>query len=130
MIYQLAYTRGSIIPCHLTIKSYDKQALDLLSLPQAPRVVLRRNLEAHVGVSHAETEMRPLQEGESGVVSRAMWAPPASELDQPPESDGYIRSIMGELSVPLSCTPSFSFGGFDLKVNLHSPLDIHQPVPT
>lgn len=65
----------------------------------------------------AERELVAREDGESQVLSQAIFAPATqNEYDQPNNTGVYYTNIMGELSVPLSCTPSFSFGVFDLKV--------------
>lgn len=49
-----------------------------------------------------------LQKGESEPLSKAIWAPSESNEDE--------RTLVGELGVPLGCTPSFSFGEFKIEV--------------
>ncbi|KAF6758843.1 hypothetical protein DFP72DRAFT_807356 [Ephemerocybe angulata] len=40
----LTYTRGSVVPCHLTLNSSDIQALNLLAIPSTPRLRLMRRV--------------------------------------------------------------------------------------
>ena len=42
--FQLSYTRGTVIPCYLTLTSDDTEALDLLSSPNSPNIRLTRRL--------------------------------------------------------------------------------------
>ena len=106
------YTRGSVLPLYLTIRSSDKQALDVLSSPSAPNVVLRRKLTARVPLAHAERfDAREAQEREAQPLAKAIWAP---SNDPQNESE---RCLVGEIIVPLSCTPSFRFGGFLQEVS-------------
>ena len=49
---QLTYTRGSFIPCHLTITSSDIQALNLLAIPTAQRIRLMRRVRYTQRVSN------------------------------------------------------------------------------
>ena len=104
---KLAYTRGTVIPCHLTIRSSDKQALDLLSSPSAPRVTFRRKLTTRVVVAPVErTDLTSVRNNE--VLTRAIWGPRERRTNE--------CVLAGELSVPLTCVPTFNFGEFKVEV--------------
>ncbi|KAI5122160.1 hypothetical protein M0805_007059 [Coniferiporia weirii] len=124
LLTQLAYTRGSVIPCHLVVESSDRQALDLLSSPQAPQIFLRRRTMTRVPLAQAKKlDLLTHENGDSQSLAKAIWAvPPGVQSD---EQDDLARSLMGELSIPPSCTPSFLFGGFDLEYFV----DVHPPTP-
>ncbi|KAH8105012.1 hypothetical protein DFH11DRAFT_1550581 [Phellopilus nigrolimitatus] len=125
--YTLTYTRGSVIPCHLTLRSSDRQALDLLSTPQSPRVLLRRRLTTRGAIASREKPaLSTLEDDDSETqpLAKAVWALPRPGT-QPENRDDLTRSLMGELSVPLGCTPSFVFGGFHLEYFI----DVYSPMP-
>ncbi|KAL5508511.1 hypothetical protein ACEPAH_6130 [Sanghuangporus vaninii] len=102
----LAYTRGTVIPCHLTIRSSDKQALDLLSTPSAPRITFRRKLITRMVLTPAErADLATFPDDQP--LSRAIWAPIERSANE--------VTLTGELSVPVSCVPTFNFGEFRLE---------------
>ncbi|EJD00901.1 uncharacterized protein FOMMEDRAFT_141671 [Fomitiporia mediterranea MF3/22] len=114
----LAYTRGTVIPCHLTVRSSDRQALDLLASPSAPRVTLRRKLTARKVLMPTErVDLTALEKDDARPLAKAIWAPS--------ERSGNECRLMGELSIPAGCPPSFKFG----ELNLEYFVDIHTPCP-
>lgn len=113
--YQLVYTRGTVVPLYLVIKSLDKQAIDLLSNVRAPHVQMRRKLKGPTALARDGTS-RTLPGSENNVeASRVTWA--AAHESEQMDTDGYFRRTMiGEILLPSNLTPSFTFGEFDLKV--------------
>ncbi|THH11257.1 hypothetical protein EW145_g783 [Phellinidium pouzarii] len=114
----LNYTRGSVISLYLIIRSSDRHALDLLSTPQVPRILLRRRTTTQGTLAQT---MRPslstLGDGDSQPLAKAIWTPaPPSAAPAEQANDEFSRSLLGELDIPLGCTPSFEFGSFNLQV--------------
>ena len=95
----------------------DQHALDLLSGPQAPNVVLRRMLTLPPSLSRAQTteNVGLGKYAEDQQLSRAIWAPATSTNVEDLQEEN-CRVLLGELSVPPSCTPSFNFGALVLEV--------------
>jgi len=112
----LQYTRGTVLPLILEIRSVDKQALDLFSGSKSPCIQLRRLLKAEhaafqligskgwVATNFKSTE-------DNMAVATATWGPP-EVLDA---SEDFKRIMHGELSIPKDLDPSFKFGNFVLK---------------
>jgi len=128
----LCYTRGSVVPCFLTIQCDDKQALDLFSSEDAPVVRMRRKLDfqfpssvilggnSGAGYLPGTEERIPL--------SIAMWKSVQEEFTE--NDTGYKRELYGELNLPRYLVPSFSFGDFRVKyvVDIY-PFDVAGFVP-
>ena len=119
---QLTYTRGTVIPLHLIMKSSDKQVVDLLANPQAPRIQMRRRLKGPTRVSR-EGASRAVPSIENSVEHSGVAWTALQQLGTIDESgsDGvFSRKMMGEVYLPSNLTPSFTFGEFDLKVRRRS----------
>ncbi|TDL19924.1 hypothetical protein BD410DRAFT_791559 [Rickenella mellea] len=110
----LAYTRGSVIPCAMTLQSENLQALDVLSSPQCPTVHFVREIQGDDYQGEA-----PCMEGweATRIFAEARWWKPNSSEN--PECNR--RELQGEISLPRELKPSFSFGIFYLKyrIELH-----------
>lgn len=112
-MYQLSYTRGTIVPCSILISTSDTQALDLLATPSAIVLSLVCNMYAR-SAKHEKREAnskRPHREPSTFEIDkrhlqRAQWWPaPESHLDG-------TRRLMGEIHVspglkPAMLTPEF-----------------------
>ncbi|KLO17430.1 hypothetical protein SCHPADRAFT_169098 [Schizopora paradoxa] len=120
----LSYTRGSIIPCFLTILSDDPQALQLFSNPLSPVVYLRRKLkykssrnDMNGGLSYVAGWSELI---EKVPLSVGVWKVARSKTD---ESDPQSRRYLyGELSLPSNLVPSFTFGPIEVKSILSTSL--------
>ncbi|KAJ6576649.1 hypothetical protein DFH09DRAFT_1149928 [Mycena vulgaris] len=98
----LSYTRGTVIPCRLTLESGDNQALDMFSSPSAPVVTLRRCVRFQ----------NPATSSKRGVdwVESAVWWP------SPGGSDAlYSRSLEGEIKLPKDLTSTSFIGRFSVS---------------
>lgn len=120
----LSYTRGSVIPCILTLESTDAQALDLLSNPNNPIVHLRRKLNSRVGMDNVGTTIPDGTRDSHLPLSKACWWPPEERSDVPEgevKATLHKRTLNGEIKVPSEVKPSFTFGKFTLKyfVEIH-----------
>ena len=90
------------------------QALDVLSNPSAPNLVLRRKLTRNVPLAPVgRFDLDEIKESETKPLAKAVWAPSNSGALNESE-----RCLDGEISIPLSCTPSFQFGGFIQEVSI------------
>ncbi|KAJ7177035.1 hypothetical protein C8R46DRAFT_889265 [Mycena filopes] len=88
------YTRGSPIPCWLTLESGDLQALDFFADPAAVRVRLRRCIRYQgMALSMMPTSVDAAQEF-TDVASAVWW-------ERPSDTDGaHRRTLEGEIHVP------------------------------
>jgi len=97
----LTYTRGTVIPCSLTMNSRDSQALDLLSQGRSIVVVLRRRVRYFSG-----STTKDLIED----VGRATWWP---ALDG--SGDAFIRYLDGEIPLAKELKPSCDVAHFSIS---------------
>lgn len=119
------------MPLHLTVRSEDTQALDLLSTPSAPLVRLRRNtrdnydaggindLSAWKGNKKKMADLKPLPmmkfEDLVGYVNVASWWSTPSMSDDP-----NIRTLQGEVHIPPQSRPGAELGLYKYFVSPHS----------
>ncbi|KAJ7592897.1 hypothetical protein C8J56DRAFT_1045349 [Mycena floridula] len=111
----LAYTRGTAIPLSLSIRSTDRQGLDLLSNPKAIKVKLSRALDLHDQRSHhlnstARGDVKALNSWTHTLpkhditdIGLANWWP-SEEGAQANDDDERIFS--GEILLPKALKPS------------------------
>ncbi|EIW53242.1 uncharacterized protein TRAVEDRAFT_134054 [Trametes versicolor FP-101664 SS1] len=116
----LCYTRGSVIPCLMTIETTDPQALDLLSAPRSPVVrLLRRISTPDTTAGSAGTKTLPGLEFESSSqeVTAAVWW---SEHARDPRSP-QRRVLHGEIHLSPGLKPTSRLGKFELSVSVTPP---------
>jgi hypothetical protein len=129
----LAYTRGSCIPIHLSISTSDSQALDLLSSPIAPVVLVLAYLEANLestSVKRLVGTSKLTQQGddtlflESRIVQSAVWWPDSAFVP----AEKRERRLFGEIHLSSGITPPFDItdgrlrvGALPLSGALYSP---------
>ncbi|KAJ6513064.1 hypothetical protein C8R45DRAFT_1088146 [Mycena sanguinolenta] len=104
----LSYTRGTVIPCRLTLESTDDQALDMFSSPSAPVVVLRRCVRFQNPSTSSRREIDWVESYED--VARATLWPAAEGNDAP-----YSRSLEGEIKLAKDLASSSSIGRFTVS---------------
>ncbi|KAJ6532063.1 hypothetical protein B0H19DRAFT_466554 [Mycena capillaripes] len=115
----LSYTRGSPIPCVITLTSTDAQALDLLSAPRAISVYLRRRLKPILPASkrngmfdaNADLSADPAEN-----IVAASWWPSlegGSELGNSPRINR--RRLDGEIQLPTTLKPSCRIAHFAVE---------------
>ncbi|KAJ2993304.1 hypothetical protein NUW54_g7747 [Trametes sanguinea] len=112
---QLCYTRGSVIPCLLTIETADPQALLLLSAPRSPVVRLVRRISTQEATAGSVGLKKfPSLEYESTVqeISTAIWWPERAN----DAGDSQKRVLHGEIQLSSSLKPSCRLGKFELSV--------------
>jgi len=127
----LCYTRGSVIPCHLTVRCDDKQALDLFSSEGAAVVRMRRKVDFRwprsvAGVNESGGTLPSAEERIP--LSIAVWKLAQEGFTE--DVPGSQRELYGELNLPRYLVPSFKFGDFQVKhvVDIH-PFDVTGFVP-
>ncbi|KAI0767593.1 hypothetical protein C8Q74DRAFT_1203955 [Fomes fomentarius] len=109
----LCYTRGSVIPCVITIETKDPQALDLLSGPQTPVVrLLRQIATGEASLNPSGSKRLPSLEYEHGVqeLATAVWWPDSSRHP-------HRRTLHGEIHLPAGLKPTCRLGKFELAVS-------------
>lgn len=122
---QFIYARGTFIPLHLTIRSSNKNALDLLSDPNEINVHLVRRLryfqDASQSLSLSRGDMDKLGDAteETVVLAKAIW----SMLDG--GKDTYTRHFEGEIHLKKDMQPTCEFHLFKVSV---SPRDTTDPI--
>ncbi|KAJ7476020.1 hypothetical protein FB451DRAFT_265030 [Mycena latifolia] len=104
----LSYTRGTVIPCRLTLESGDNQALDMFSAPSAPMVTLRRCVRFQNPSTSSKREVDWVESVED--VCRAVWWPSLDGNDAP-----YSRSLEGEIKLPKDLASTSSIGRFSIS---------------
>ncbi|KAJ7364223.1 hypothetical protein DFH08DRAFT_682227 [Mycena albidolilacea] len=104
----LSYTRGTVIPCRMTLESTDVQALDMFSCPSAPVVTLRRCVRFQDPSTSSKREVDWVESYED--VSRAVLWPAADG-----NNASYSRSLEGEIKLPKDLTSTSSIGRFTVS---------------
>ncbi|KAF7977287.1 hypothetical protein HWV62_4249 [Athelia sp. TMB] len=102
----LSYTQGTAIPTAMVLESTDAEALDLLSSPKAINVRLQRHI---IWGKPTKSDKEALHPGS------ALDYPSAATWD-PPIGGGNTRTLEGEIQLPKSLPPSFSFKKFSVEV--------------
>ena len=110
---QLCYTRGSVIPCVMTVETTDPQALDLLSAPRTPVVRLLRQIATReTALNTSGGKKLPSLEYEHDVqeLATAVWQP---DITRRPNK----RSLHGEIHLSAGLKPTCGLGKFELSVS-------------
>jgi len=145
--WQLSYTRGTPIPCLLSVACSDKQALDLFFTPASTSVHLFREVSygadetpssAGAGPSSASSSSTYLRTPLSNAttsspkqapklalrkartcVASAVWWNRRDNLHCDVDDEGRARLRMeGEIHIPKELPPSFAFGPFKMKYSI------------
>ncbi|KAL4249716.1 hypothetical protein ABKN59_006122 [Abortiporus biennis] len=126
----LSYTRGSIIPLHLTITSSDIQALDLLAHPRAIDIRLRRTVLLDENSYH-DPIFSFVGIGSDNISrdeAHAAWWPPLAHSNDHDEGDnaqrvnvgnGEKRVLDGEIRLDSNLFPSCRMGDFGIFYAIH-----------
>lgn len=112
---QLCYTRGSVIPCIMTVEASDPQALDLLSAPRSPVVRLLRHVTT--GDPFDGGRNIPTLDFERDVqeLTAAVWHPDT-------EREPHRRVLHGEIHLSTALKPTCRLGKFELTVSARRAL--------
>ncbi|KAJ6558644.1 hypothetical protein B0H10DRAFT_1846698 [Mycena sp. CBHHK59/15] len=105
----LSYTRGSVIPCSLTLLCRDSQALNLLSAPTAINVHLRRQVN-YPALSTLPLYLLPTPESVHEI-GRAVWRP-ANDASRRPDSS---RKFEGEIHLAKNLKPTTAISDFTVR---------------
>ncbi|KAL6304660.1 hypothetical protein BKA93DRAFT_825556 [Sparassis latifolia] len=115
----LCYTRGSVIPCMMTIETGDSQALDVLSSPKAVIVRLRRHISmglANISDMNSRSVRGVPYEPTVQDVKTALWWAPESR-----NASVSKRTLHGEILLGMICLalkPSCELGDFKLSYSV------------
>lgn len=118
--FQQSFTRGTIIPCHLSVECADKQALDVLANPKSLAVRLVRLVEYYDDGGKSSISSSRVA-GNANVnkmnahtteVERAVWL--ASPTVGP---DVTVRRFNGEIHLGKELQPSCEFPLFKVSVS-------------
>ena len=90
----------------MRVTSNYPEVLELATDPSAPRILLKRGLilKSRVG---GELGL----EGQDKIVGQAQW-------DTSLPARGNVKLIHGEIAIPASTSPSFSFGRIEINVRV------------
>ncbi|TFK44167.1 hypothetical protein BDQ12DRAFT_640627 [Crucibulum laeve] len=87
----VCYTRGTVIPCYLTISGTDSQSLDFLASPRAIDVRLKRTIKFFEDPKRQDGAKEEVEQ----VANAVWWIPPK---DVPQETN--TRRLQGEIHLP------------------------------
>ncbi|PPR02623.1 hypothetical protein CVT24_002194 [Panaeolus cyanescens] len=104
----LCYSRGSVLPCFLTLEGNNTQALDLLSNPGSVLVRLRRRVRFY---NKATTSRQDVAWNESVEdLGTATWWP-ATDM----QNDSTSRHLEGEIKLEKDLRPTSEMGHFSIS---------------
>ncbi|KIK55147.1 hypothetical protein GYMLUDRAFT_48099 [Collybiopsis luxurians FD-317 M1] len=109
----LSYTRGSVIPLHLVIQSYNTQALEALSSPRAIVCRLRRSLR-YLSSEDLRENKQPGKVQQDHSELATWWSSPADVV----EKETFRRTLHGEISLPPDLKPTTDIGKFHLEYSV------------
>ncbi|KAJ7261727.1 hypothetical protein B0H12DRAFT_1013149 [Mycena haematopus] len=118
----LCYTRGSPIPCAISLSSTDAQALDLLSAPRAISVHLRRRLKPILppskrnGIFDANADLSA--DPAENIVAASWWPShegASAEIALGSSRRMSRRRLDGEIQLPTSLKPSCRIAHFAVE---------------
>lgn len=118
----LCYTRGSPLPCAVTISSSDSQAVDLLASPRSVNVHLRRSVRSRKTSTYLS--QTPISQSSCIVggfkdfvqdVGEAVWWTCNNPIL---EHEVTSKSLMGEILLPVTLKPSCLIGKFCIEYSV------------
>lgn len=114
----LSYTRGSVIPLHLTLEGSDKNSLDAFSMPSSIVVNLRRRVRYYHANSSARQHVAWNDADED--LGTAIWWP-----SHDGRSDHFTRHMEGEIRLAKDLRPTSAMGHYSLSYSVVlCPFDI------
>lgn len=114
-ICQLCYTRGTVIPCSLTLESRDVQVLDVLSASSSIVAVLKRRVRYYGAATAISTLENGWKDSFDDVSSAVWW------LAEGRNEDLQTRHLEGEIRLPKEMKPTSAVGHFSVSVSsVHS----------
>ncbi|KAF4596561.1 hypothetical protein EYR40_007742 [Pleurotus pulmonarius] len=118
----LCYAIGTPIPIEITLRSNDKQALDLLATPEALRVYLVRSMTTGSDAMDDDAPRRSNSHFLESVGDAYFWIQPESKSEGANSEGGLQgggregRLLRGEIEVQKTLKPSFKFPRFAMRV--------------
>ncbi|KAG6916056.1 hypothetical protein DXG01_008629 [Tephrocybe rancida] len=113
----LTYTRGTTLPCFLTIQGADDNTLDLFAAPSAVNLKLQRRVRYFSKVSPESSG--PWHEAVEEVGSATWWPSAATR------SRAGARHLEGEIKLPKDLRPTTTIGNFSISYHVVlRPFDI------
>ncbi|KAJ3564409.1 hypothetical protein NP233_g8319 [Leucocoprinus birnbaumii] len=107
----LSFTRGTVIPCCLTIEGTDAADLDSLCRPSTIAVTLRRRVRFYNKTTYARSDVAWNETVED--VGSASWWPSRTV-----QSNTYTRELEGEIQLPKDLRPSSDMGHFSISYSV------------
>ncbi|KJA16442.1 hypothetical protein HYPSUDRAFT_147727 [Hypholoma sublateritium FD-334 SS-4] len=104
----LCYSRGSVMPCFLTLEGCDTQALDLLSVSSAIVLSLRRRVRFYNKTSSSRKDVA-WNETVEDMGSASWW--PSADVPSTPNT----RYLEGEIRLPKDLRPTSEMGHFSIS---------------
>jgi len=108
----LCYTRGTVIPCILTLEGRDSQALDMLSTPSSVVVCLRRHVKYYNSPSSISRLNVAWKDSFEDVAS-AVWWPSGTSRSNP-----CTRHLEGEIRLAKDLRPSSAIAHFSITYSV------------
>lgn len=105
------YTRGSVIPCYMTLEGSESPVLDVLSAPSSIVVCLRRRVRFYNKSSSPRRDVAWNEAVED--MGTAIWWPSSSA-----RSDSLTRHLEGEIRLAKDLRPTSEMGHFSISVSL------------
>jgi len=114
----LTYTRGSILPCFLTLQSAENKALDAFAAPSAIHLNLQRRVRFFS--KHSNSPMDNFWHESIDEMGSATWWPSAGNRSHPD-----ARYFEGEIKLAKDLRPSTAVGHFSISYQVVlRPFDI------
>lgn len=107
----LCYTRGSVLPVHITIEGREPAVLDVLSNPGSISAKLRRRVRFFKAATATRKEVSWNESVED--VGTAVWWIPASH--EACRSDAHTRHLEGEIPLTKDLRPSCEIAHFSVS---------------
>ncbi|KAF8628024.1 hypothetical protein AX15_004141 [Amanita polypyramis BW_CC] len=108
---QLSYTRGSVLPCYLTLEGCDRDALDAFSMPSSIVVVLRRRVRYYQANTSARQDVAWNESFED--MGSAIWWP-----SHDGRNDHSRRHMEGEIRLARDLRPTSAMGHYSLSYSV------------
>lgn len=110
----VCYTRGSVLPVHITIEGREPGVLDVLSNPGSIMVKLRRRVRFFNAATATRKEVS-WNESVEDVATAVWWAAPPHEACR---SDAHTRHLEGEIPLPKDLRPSCEIAHFSISYSV------------
>ncbi|KAF9461997.1 hypothetical protein BDZ94DRAFT_1322890 [Collybia nuda] len=109
----LCYTQGTVVPCSLTVRSMDIQALDILVSPKTVGAVLKQRVKYFPDARQFERNIAQVVDVMD--VGAAIWWSPNTTASQGVRE----RRIEGEIHLPKGLQPSSDFAALIVEYAVH-----------